>query len=103
MQPASAARTGAKRFVFSERSPYAPLARMLNSVFVWIDLHPRCYWFVATCATLGLLGWIGLVAWREARAKPAPARALVADALLLFVFLLAWRWPHLLVANEFNP
>ena len=77
---------------------------MLKSLFQWLDLHPGSYWVLATMATLMLVARLGLTLGREAREPPAPPRGPDwRDAVVLFLFILAWRWPFLLVAYEYNP
>ncbi len=78
----------------------------MRILFDWLDAHPGSYWATALGPTLLLFGWIWVAAWRESRGLAASApgpRVKWGDALVLFLFLLAWRWPFLLVANEFNP
>ena len=77
---------------------------MLKSVFDWLDLHPGSYWLLTLAASLLLFVRLGIMLARECR---GPVRPPVVpgwrDALVLFLFLLAWRWPFLLVASEYNP
>jgi len=77
---------------------------MLKSLFQWLDLHPGSYWVLAAMATLMLVARLALTLGREAREPPAPPRGPDwRDAVVLFLFILAWRWPFLLVAYEYNP
>src|SRR5262245_60370467 len=75
---------------------------MLKTVFLWLDAHPGSYWWLAIAGTLPLVA--RLVA--TLRSSPAPdaddRRSRWLDALALLCVLLAWRWPFLLVAHEFN-
>ncbi len=76
----------------------------MRAVFEWLDAHPQSYWALAALPTLLLV----LRFWQAVRAPAAtPNRPAVPpgwrDGLLLFLFLLAWRWPFLLAAREFNP
>jgi hypothetical protein len=77
---------------------------MLKSIFEWLDHHPDSYWVIALGPTLLLFARVLLHLWQEIR-RPAPASrtAVWVDAVLLFLFLLAWRWPFLLTAHDFNP
>lgn len=75
---------------------------MLPRVFDWLDYHPSAYWVMAAAGTLALAGWIA-AGIRAARAgSPSAGREWV-FGLLLFLFLLAWRWPFLFCASEYNP
>ena len=77
---------------------------MLKIIFAWLDQNPNSYWFIVLGPSLLLITWIFVLIWRQTHNPPAPKpRALWIDAILLFIFLLAWRWPYLLVADEFNP
>jgi len=78
---------------------------MLNSLFRWLDLHPGSYWIPAGAASGLLFARLVLMVGREARAAaaPAPWGAGWRDGVVLFLFLLAWRWPFLLAAQELNP
>lgn len=76
---------------------------MLKSLFYWLDLHPDTYWAVAFGPTIALLAWIGVRAWRESGDPAGRPRHGWIDAAALFLFLLAWRWPFLFVADELNP
>ena len=76
---------------------------MLKSLFFWLDLHPGCYWAFAFGPTAVLLSWIALLVWQESSSPAGRRRVGWADAVALFLFLLAWRWPFLLVADELNP
>jgi hypothetical protein len=77
---------------------------MLRVLFEWLDSHRAVYWLLAAVPTLALGGWAAL-GLKSASAKtpaspPWQERGFV--CLLLF-FLLAWRWPYLFSASEFNP
>ena len=77
---------------------------MLKSIFEWLDLHPGSYWILVLAASLLLVARLVVLIAREFRGPEVPPRgAAWRDALVLFLFLLAWRWPFLLAANEFNP
>ncbi|SDS24967.1 hypothetical protein [Opitutus sp. GAS368] len=77
---------------------------MLKSLFQWLDLHPGSYWILVGAASIMLVAWLGCIIGREAPGPADPtSRATWRDALVLFLFLLAWRWPFLLVAYEYNP
>lgn len=75
---------------------------MLPRVFDWLDYHPSAYWVIAAAGTLALSAWI-VAGIRAARAGPPPAWRERVFGLLLFLFLLAWRWPFLFCASEYNP
>lgn len=77
---------------------------MLKSLFQWLDLHPGSYWVPAGAATVLLVARLGRMIVGESRgsAEPPPAPGW-RDAAVLFLLLLAWRWPYLLVAYEYNP
>lgn len=73
-------------------------------LFTWLDAHHGAYWAIALGPTLLLGGWILSAGKQEARGPVTPRPLLIwLDAIILFLFLFAWRWPFLLVANEFNP
>src|SRR4051794_23955123 len=75
---------------------------MLKSLFEWFDAHAESYWIVATLPTLVLLLWSAGAFWRQA--EPASSRKREAlFAFLILAVLLAWRWPFLLSADEYNP
>ena len=77
---------------------------MLKMLFTWLDAHHGAYWAIALGPTLLLGGWILSAGKQEARGPVTPRPLLIwLDAIILFLFLFAWRWPFLLVANEFNP
>ncbi|HET7535375.1 MAG TPA: hypothetical protein VFJ90_02915, partial [Candidatus Didemnitutus sp.] len=75
---------------------------MLKAVFFWLDSHPASYWWFALAGTVPLAMRL-VAAVRDTSAPRATDRSDVwLDALALMLFLLAWRWPFLLVAHEFN-
>lgn len=82
---------------------------MLKEFFAWLDGHPRSYWALAVPSTLVLLTWIGASVRAELRGReilPGSAcgrRVACFDVLVIVIFLLAWRWPYLLSASEYNP
>lgn len=77
---------------------------MLKSIFEWLDHHPGSYWIPALAATGLLVARLGIMLGRETRPAGAPAHnSGWPDAAVLFLFLLAWRWPFLLIARELNP
>ncbi len=80
----------------------------MKGIFYWLDNHPASYWVLALLPTVVWLGWIGRAAWRESAGTPPAGgrcgpRADWRDGALLFLFLLAWRWPYLFFSSEFNP
>jgi hypothetical protein len=77
---------------------------MLSALFHWLDLHPGSYWIPVAAASLWLVARLGLMLTREIRgpAVPPPLPGW-RDAVGLFLFLLAWRWPFWLVTSEYNP
>lgn len=74
---------------------------MLRALFEWLDAHPQAYWLSLTAPTLALFGWVA-AALRATEETAPPRRADWLFALLLLAFLLAWRWPFLLAAHEYN-
>lgn len=74
---------------------------MLLNLFRWLDSHPGFYPVIALAATLLLVGWIV----RGLRTSDRSARRAEGwiFAGLLLGFVLAWRWPFLLYASEYNP
>lgn len=76
---------------------------MLSAAFEWLDAHPAFYWWLAVPASLLLVGHIALVLVASARGEENRSRGRVLDPLCLLLFLLAWRWPFLLSAEEYNP
>ena len=77
---------------------------MLKSLFQWLDRNPGSYWVLAGAATILLAMWVGRTLRREYRGPVAPGWVPGwGDGAVLFLFLLAWRWPFLLVAYEYNP
>src|SRR5689334_20995257 len=75
---------------------------MLTSLFNWLDGHPQAYWAGALAATAALPGWMALE-WRRAARGKAGRFAGAGFAGMLLLFLVAWRWPFLLCAHEYNP
>ncbi len=75
---------------------------MLISLFTWLDGHPNAYWAGSLAATAALLAWMGFE-WRAAARGKTWRFAGAGFAALLFLFLLAWRWPFLFCAHEYNP
>ncbi|HEY0863442.1 MAG TPA: hypothetical protein VGD97_05005 [Lacunisphaera sp.] len=76
----------------------------MRAVFQWLDAHPQSYWALGGLPTLLLI----LRCWQAVRAEAATPRRPAAsagwrDGVVLGLFLLAWRWPFLLGAREFNP
>ncbi|HEX7630635.1 MAG TPA: hypothetical protein VF388_00765, partial [Lacunisphaera sp.] len=77
---------------------------MLTPFFQWLDVHPASYWVLVAAATFPLVARLGRLIGHEARPATGQAPAVSwTDALLLFLLLLAWRWPFLLVAYDYNP
>ncbi|MBI2814967.1 MAG: hypothetical protein HYX71_11855 [Opitutae bacterium] len=76
---------------------------MLKSIFEWLDHHPGSYWVFAGAATLLLVARLVILIRPAACGSAASQRADWRDAAVLFLFLLAWRWPYLFVAHELNP
>ena len=74
----------------------------MRAVFEWLDAHPASYWIPAILATLALIGWIALGVRAAAREKPLRHSGWV-FAVLLLLFLAAWRWPYFFAASEYNP
>ncbi len=74
----------------------------MRAVFEWLDAHPQFYWELAAFSTCALLGWIILSVWLTAREKTVRWGA-AGFAVLLLLFLFAWRWPFLFCASEYNP
>lgn len=74
---------------------------MIQGVLGWFDVHVWAYWLLAWSALALNYAWPLRSAWRESSdtppAQPQPSRGHgVAWALLVFLTLLAWRWPVLL-------
>lgn len=76
---------------------------MLKSLFYWLDFHSSTYWAGGWAAAAVLLCWVGLRVWKDSSTPAAPARAGWVDAAVLLLFLLAWRWPFLFIADDLNP
>jgi hypothetical protein len=76
---------------------------MLKVLFNWLDHHPDSYWLAAIASLLLLAAWI--VSALRADASPAPRKpeSRFWAALVLLIPVLAWRWPFLLSATEYNP
>ncbi len=83
---------------------FPPLSAMLKSLFLWLDQHPGSYWIPVGAASLLLVARVGHSLGRESRQTAGPALHVSwRDGVVLFLFLLAWRWPFLLVAYDYNP
>lgn len=76
---------------------------MLKSLFEWFDNHSGSYWVLAGLASLLLVSRILWIVRAEAAPSTRPYRPSWVDGIVLFLFLLAGRWPFLLAANEYNP
>lgn len=77
---------------------------MLSALFHWLDLHPGTYWVLVAAATVPVIARLGQMIGRDARNPgTTPPGISWLDALGLFLFLLAWRWPFLLVSYDYNP
>lgn len=72
----------------------------MTSFFTWLDTHPTIYWLGGAAATAALL--VQAIRGLRPTATAAQTREWL-SGLLLLVFLLAWRWPGLLNASEYNP
>jgi hypothetical protein len=77
---------------------------MIKTLFDWLDRYPQSYWLMALGPTLWLAARIIILVREESRPTES-VRPTVGwgDGALLFLFLLAWRWPFLLIAHDFNP
>lgn len=75
---------------------------MLKFLFEWLDSHPASYWAIAAVPTTVLLGWTGRAIVRADERSESRRNDLL-FTLVLFAVLLAWRWPFLLSADEYNP
>lgn len=75
---------------------------MLKSFFTWLDVHVASYWIVAAIPTLLLLTWSVWLIRRHSESALRKRDGFFFALLVLFV-LLAWRWPFLLCADEYNP
>ncbi len=73
---------------------------MLHSLFFTLDTHPGIYWGFAWPAMALLLAW---ALAPHFRATAPYGRSPWFGALAIALTLLAWRWPWLLAASEFNP
>lgn len=69
----------------------------MKAFFVLLDAWPALYWAGAVLATLGVI-IRAICKWRNPSAPHAGGRVWPAGGLL-FLMLLAWRWPELLIAQ----
>jgi hypothetical protein len=76
---------------------------MLKLLFEWFDTHAQSYWIIAAIPTLLLLTWSVRLIWRNNPEWVRSKRQEVFFALLVLAVLMAWRWPFLLSADEYNP
>jgi hypothetical protein len=74
----------------------------MRFAFEWLDLHPQSYWWLALLGSAPLFGWIGWQ-FRPAGAEKSSRWSGAIFGGLLLLFLLAWRWPYLFAAHEYNP
>ncbi len=76
---------------------------MLKQIFNYLDHHPHAYWLMAATTVPVVVFWI-LDGLRRDR-RPAPSRSIAIGWTVCTVLfcLLAWRWPYLLSATEYNP
>jgi hypothetical protein len=75
---------------------------MLTVIFRFFDTHAAAYWSLAALASALFAGWTAWTFTRRGRSLGSSTHALAAGVALLLV-LLAWRWPPLFGAHEFNP
>lgn len=75
---------------------------MLKLLFAWFDSHPQSFWVIAGLPTLILLGLVAFALIHAAKDGLSKKRELL-FVLLVPAVLLAWRWPYLLSADEYNP
>src|SRR3954469_2997296 len=80
------------------------ISQSLKRGFQWLDAHPGSYWLVVALGTGWLVAQWLILLRRENNCK-AGERAPRAwrGLLVLFFFILAWRWPFLFTAAEYNP
>lgn len=71
----------------------------MKTLFHWLELHPNTYWVGVVLASGALLA---AVFQPLRRPENAPRRDWI-FALLLLLFLLAWRWPALFWPQGLNP
>ncbi|MEO7415376.1 MAG: hypothetical protein ABIZ81_18680 [Opitutaceae bacterium] len=75
---------------------------MLRALFQWFDTHPHSYWLILT---LPSLLWLASAVQPifETGKRRGSWKSDAAFLVLLLGTLVAWRWPHWLNANPFNP
>ncbi len=74
-------------------------SRMI-SFWSWLDRHPEIYLVSAALPT----AWLVWQAWRAPASRPTPTWShRWRIPLLVFLTLLAWRWPQLVTHSELNP
>jgi hypothetical protein len=76
---------------------------MLKALFDWLDHHPDFYWLAAVASLLPLAAWIVSALRADAGPDPRKPESRFWTALVLLIPVLAWRWPFLLSATEYNP
>ncbi len=73
----------------------------LGKLFTWLDRTPIFYWGVGLAASALLAGWI--VAGVSEPSGRRSQRERILSSFIILAFLLAWRWPFLFSATEYNP
>jgi hypothetical protein len=76
---------------------------MLKALFHWLDHHPNSYWLAAMASILLLAAWIVSALRADANPNRGKPESRFWTALVLLMPVLAWRWPFLLSATEYNP
>ncbi len=70
--------------------------------FHWIDTHPGSYWVIGSISCLLWFGWIGYSLHCDGGRRRLRWHGFV-TALLIFLVILAWRWPSLFYPAQFSP
>jgi len=80
------------------------LSQNLKLVFLWLDAHPASYGLFAAVGTVLVVAhWLALARDENRRGLGSPVFTGWRDLLVLFFFMVAWRWPFLFLAAELNP
>ena len=75
---------------------------MLKLLFDSLERNPSAYWLIVAVPTAVLLGRVSYSIWRRGESDARRSRDWI-FGLAVGLFLLAWRWPFLFEAREYNP
>lgn len=75
---------------------------MFSDILLLFDTHPAAYWTIAGLGSAVMAGWTAF-SFSHRGKKMSPRSHAIVTGVVLFLSLLAWRWPPLFGNHEFNP